>query len=327
MKYVGPPSEPNTPTGSPTVVRRMKENPKFSPVLKSKNPVFFHSTEVIPESNDNLSSVDSIDSSSILRSKSFTDIRYTQDDHVTSQQQQHEHTSKDDIHITTSEKISLKERIKELVQSPMFTPHGYHNNRRQSDTQTLPNKSSSPKIKRSPDPRRTSLKSQSHDSSPKMADQRKHFKVVIDSLRAFNKPAVKSPKYEDTRESEYNDQFFDDFSGLGTNIWLHGSLDIIFSFYNEHARQNEKVQESFLRAGAIVAKIDEYGHVVCSAFFQDDDTVCDVTFPYYDGEYSLNFSDINQPRFETLREMMMYLKENSVLQRVSFQWLLLNGFS
>lgn len=126
--------------------------------------------------------------------------------------------------------------------------------------------------------------------------------------------------------SHEDDLMINEFdSSFGMNIWYHGQFDIEYNLhkYNEC----DITVETSVQSGSLVANVGKNGDVTCAVIYVLESNTYVEKISCVQGKYCLDFSDEFQPRFASLKKLVVYLIKQKFLQRVTFAWLIENGLS
>ena len=115
--------------------------------------------------------------------------------------------------------------------------------------------------------------------------------------------------------------FLDTEFSFSNNVWFYGELDIVYgyrrSLYGDTLSPNDYT-------GSLIARIDFNGKLEYSITYRIGSNVYIGELPQKNGEYCMDFLDIDQPRFCSLELLMANLIEEGVLKQVTFDWLISN---
>ena len=122
------------------------------------------------------------------------------------------------------------------------------------------------------------------------------------------------------REVVKTDMLTDMGYTFSNNIWYYGQLEVVYGY-----RRNlcQSLSPSDYK-GSIIARLDNTGNVLYSVTYKIGTKLHIGEVPMEAGKYCLDFSDSRQPRFSSAKYLIAYMIREGYLERVTFNWLIMN---
>ena len=137
-----------------------------------------------------------------------------------------------------------------------------------------------------------------------------------------SKPTEEDPDHMNLalEKESLDPDFIETDCGLGfsSNLWYYGEIEVVKGFKKNLIQSKEDF------VGTIIVRYRKFEDIVYSITYRVGGNLYSGEIPQLYGKYSLDFSDPDQPKFNSVEELVAHMIEKQFLQRVTFDWLLQN---